>query len=237
MLPEYTIKYKTYVKTALVEALRGVFQNHKDKLIARTKVTLDYPREDAELPAVIVRFHERDIRNMGVGHEEHISVTKPDGTPDPASGVYRFAHSLYHADVEYAILALSSYDRDLVSDTIVQTVMMGRLEAYTNRFFERIYPDEREAQYPDSIWHYININSDLLNGSGETQAPVPWESEDDLIYETSYRTQAMGEFYSVPPELPKEYVSNVLLFPYIGGLEAIPKGESATNLWQPPFEE
>lgn len=238
-LEEHTIRYKTYIKTAIVQAFRGVFQHHKDELLARTKVTLDYPRADAELPTVIVRFYERDIQNMGVGHEEHIQVDGPDGKPlDPFGGVFTFRHYLYHADIEYAILALSSKDRDLIADTIVQTLAMGKLEAYTNRFFDRIYPNEREAKYPDSIWHFININTDKITGGNETQESTPWQSEDDLIYRTSYRTATMGEFYSVPPDLPKEYISKVLLFPYIGGLEEIPKGESGGDaLWEPSSEE
>lgn len=236
MLEQQTIRYKTYVKRALVEAFRGVFQNHKDDLLTRTNVILDYPRKEAEMPAVIVRFLERDIQNMGIGHEEHIKVDGPEGKPQ-SNSVYSFKHYLYHADLEYAILGLSSKDRDLVSNTIVQTLAMGQLEAYTNRFFDRIYPDERQAKYPDSIWHFININTDKITGGGESQEATPWQSEDDLIYKTSYRTACMGEFYSVPPSLPKDYVSKVLLFPYIGGLEEIPEGESGGNaLWEPPFE-
>lgn len=235
MLEERTVRYKTYIKTAMVQAFRGVFEHHKDELLGRTKVVLDYPRTDAEMPAVIVRFHGRDIQNMGVGHEEHIQVDGTDGQPiEPFGGVYAFRHYMYHADIEFAILGLSSKDRDLISDTVVQTLAMGKLEAYTNQFFERIYPNETEAKYPDSIWHFINVNTDLFYDGSETQEQTPWQSEDDLIYRTSCRVPVMGEFYSVPPDLPKEYVSNVLLFPYIGGLEDIPEGDSEGNaLWEP----
>lgn len=235
LLPQVTIKYKTYVKKAMVEAFRGVFSNHKDALLARTFVTLDYPRSNTELPCVIVRLHERDIRNMGVGHEEHIHLDGPNGEPE-GTGIYKFGHSLYHAEIEYEILALSSLDRDYISDTIVQTIMMGKLEGYTNAFFERIYPDERQEKYPDSIWHTITINSDIVTGGGESQAPTPWESEDDLLYKTSYRSEAMGEFYSVPPDLPKGYITDVLLLPYIAGLEEIPKSESGQVVWEPELE-
>lgn len=235
--PETTIRYKTYIKRSVVEAFKGVFEHHKDELLSGTNVTIEYPRTDAEYPTLLIRFFEKDIQNMGVGHQEHIHVDGPDGKPE-SEGIFTFKHYLYHADIEYAIYALSSLDRDLIADTVVQTLGMGTLEAYTNRFFERIYPDEQEAQYPDSIWHFININTDMISGFGETQTATPWQSEDDLIYSTSYRTSVMGEFYSVPPNIPKEYISKVLLFPYIGGLEEVPQGESGGDaLWEPPSGE
>jgi len=238
-LPQVTVKYKTYVKEALVEALSEVFQHHKDNALARTKVTIDFPRTDADYPTLLIRFNERDIQNMGIGHIEHIHEDGVTGEPtDPLGGVYAFKHYMYHADIEFAIHALSSYDRDLISDTIVQTLAMGDLEGYTNRFFERIYPDERSGKYPDSIWHFININTDTITGGRETQSATPWQSEDDLIYETSYRAATMGEFYSVPPDMPKEYVTKVLTYPYISGLEPLPEGENPDqSFWQPPLFE
>lgn len=234
-LPQQTVHYKTYVKEATVQAFREVFKHHPDSKLTSTKVTIDYPRTNAEIPTLLIRFYEQDIQNMGVGHQEHIAVDGPDGKPT-GEGVYNFKHYLYHGDIEYAILALTSYDRDLIADTVVQTLGMGTLTAYTNRFFDRIYPNEAEEKYPDSIWHSININTDRISGSGETQAATPWASEDDLMYQTSYRTAVMGEFYSVPPSLPKDYIRDVLLFPYIDGLEPIPEGESEGNaLWEPPL--
>jgi hypothetical protein len=33
-LPQRTVKYKTYIKTAVVEAFRAVFANHVDSFLA-----------------------------------------------------------------------------------------------------------------------------------------------------------------------------------------------------------
>lgn len=233
LMPQKTVHYKTYVKRAVVEALRGVFKNHPDELLSRTKVDIEYPKTNADYPTVLVRFFERDINNVGIGHVEHIQVDGPDGQPT-GQGVFPFKHYLYHADIEFAIKALSSLDRDLISDTIIQTLGMGTLEAYTNTFFERIYPEEASSHYPESIWHFININTDRITATPENAVPTPWGAEDELIYESGYRTNTMGEFYSVPPDMPSKYVSKVLLFPYIGGLEPIPDGDSGPGQdWQP----
>jgi hypothetical protein len=235
-LPQRTIKYKTYIKTAVVQAFRDVFKNHIDALLQSTRATIDFPRVNADFPTVLVRFYERDISNMGVGHIEHIEVDGADGE-SKETGHFAFKHYLYHADLEFAIFALTSKDRDLISDSVVQILGMGQLEEYTNRFFERIYPIEGQEKYPDSIWHYININTDQIKGFGETQEATPWASEDDLIYKTSYRTSVMGEFYSVPPDVPLAWVEKVGLYPYIGVLEEPPTVPGVNpEGWEPPLE-
>jgi hypothetical protein len=213
-LPEKTIKYKTYIKTALVEALRPVFENHVDEKLQETKVTIDFPKEQQQFPSVVVRFYENEIKNAGVGHEEVLQ--------DANGKAWKFKHYLYTGDVELTIYALSSLDRDLIADTIVQTIAMGDLSTYTNNFFNRIYPPDPEA-IPDSAGHFININSDRISGINETTNKVPWNSEDDLVYNMAYRVNVLGEFYSLPPEIPLDYVSQVFAYPYIGGIEPVPE--------------
>src|SRR4051812_31881558 len=123
MLPEQTIRYKTYVKTALVEALRSVFSNHPDSLLQRTKVSIDYPTSENKYPTVLVRFFEGKITNAGVGHVESLLR---EGT-----AIYdKYRHYLYHGDIEFAVYALSSKDRDLIADTLVQTIGMGDMATY-----------------------------------------------------------------------------------------------------------
>jgi hypothetical protein len=304
-LPEKTIKYKTYVKTALVEALQPVFANHTDQKLQNTRVTIDLPKDRQSFPSVIVRFYEQEIKNAGVGHEETLNTTRIQNlniinatsgtftltfnnqTTNPIDfdatatdiktalvalkGVneedvdielvadslytvtfnssytndvqlmsadstnligfktkvlitkkaYKFKHSIYNGDIEFVIYALSSLDRDLIADTIVQTIRYGDLTTYTNNFFSRIYPSDF-GQFPDSIGHYININSDKIQGLNEAETKVPWESEDDLIYNSSYRVNIFGEFYSLPPEVSYEYISKVILYPYIEGVDPVP---------------
>lgn len=235
-LPERTTRYKTYVKHALVEALKPVFEKHKDELQQHTRVTIDYPRKEAHYPTVVIRFFEREIKNAGVGHEEWIVGVEDDGSTLAPGEAYRFKHYFYSGDIEFAVHALSSLDRDLISDSLVQTIAFGNLEGYTNQFFNRIYPNEAHHQIPDSIWHYININADLLQGFGENQVPTPWMSEDDLVYLTSYRVRVFGEFYSVPPDAPAEFIEKVIQYPYIARVDPVPTGNPDDDApWLPPM--
>lgn len=215
-LPERTIHYKTFVKQSVVEALRAVFENHVDEMLRQTKVTIEFPKTLAAYPAVVVRFFERNISNAGVGHIERL----PDKSDPPQ--YYRYKHYFWSGDIELAVYALSSLDRDLITDTLVQTIAMGELEAYTNRFFLRVYADD--ITYPDAETNFININSDVIQGFGETQAQTPWSSEDDLIYQSSYRVGASGEFYSLPKG-PHGFVDEVTVYPYAKDIEEVPEGD------------
>lgn len=221
-LPEKTIKYKTYIKTALVESLKPVFNEHIDPKLRETKVVIDMPKERQSFPALVIRLYENEIFNAGVGHEEAIT--------DVNDKIWKFKHYFYKGNIEFMIYALSSLDRDLIADTIVQTIAMGDLADYTNNFFERIYPADSDA-FPDSIGHFININSDKIQGLNETSTPVPWGAENDLSYSTSYRVDIWGEFYSLPPNTSYEYVSKVFLYPYINGIDEKPTGLPNGSAW------
>lgn len=212
-LPEKTIKYKTYIKTALVESLKPVFNDHLDEKLKPTKVTIDLPKDRQMFPAVVVRFYEKEIKNSGVGHIEHFA--------DSNDQAWKFKHYFYNGDIEFAIYALSSLDRDLIADTLVQTISMGDLADYTNNFFARIYPENLDA-IPDSVGHYININADRIQGFGETQTATPWNAEDDFVYTTSYRVNVFGEFYSLPQDVPYDFVKEVFTYPYIEDIESPP---------------
>lgn len=208
LIPVETIRYKTYLKEALVEGLKPVFANHADPLFQETKVTIETPFDEARFPSIVVRFYERQIKNAGVGHFEFF----PD--PDAMGRYIKYKHLFYSGDVEFAIYALSSIERDLLSDSLVQILAMGDIEAYTNAFLQRIY----NSNDPAALDHMVNINTDVISGFGETQVPAPWQPEDVLVYQTAYRIGVFGEVYSRTPETDiTNYgiIEKVDVFPYM----------------------
>jgi hypothetical protein len=217
LIPVQTIRYKTYVKQALVEALQSVFTNHPDEILAKTKIGIDFPVTELNYPMIIVRFFGRNVYNAGVGHTETLEDPNHPGT------YQKFKHYLYKGDIEFAIYALSSYDRDLISDSLVQVIAMGDLESYSNRFFQRIYQYQfpKDAYTPNT--HYININTDQINDFGETQGLAPWQPEDVYVFQSSYRVSIFGEFYSLIPQ-SNSYglVEKVETYPYMGDTEPVP---------------
>ncbi|WP_028058423.1 hypothetical protein [Candidatus Solirubrobacter pratensis] len=236
-LPEKTVKYKTFLKSSVQDGLARVFANHPDDALRTTpvarqdgthgtegvKVTLEWPRDKDRYPCVVVRFFERDIQSVGVGHQEMIFVEDDDLIP------MRMLHNIFTGDLEFAIYALSNLDRDLMSDTVVQTLTMGTISDYTNNFFNAVYADQDNV--PDARWHFIDV-SKKVSGFGETQAPVPWQSEDEQLYIVQYRAPVTGEFYSVPPENRSgDYVRRVPIYPWIEDLETEPTGATDTGEW------
>jgi hypothetical protein len=208
------------VKAALVEGLQEVFENHPDDLLTRTRVTLDFPQTEADYPTIIVRFFEREIKNAGVGHVEWIASEDGD--------LSRHKHYLYNGDIEFAVYALSSLDRDLLSDSLVQIISMGNLEGYTNAFLDRIYEDSSVSNT-----HYVNLNTDQLQGFGENQTIAPWSPEDVLTYSTAYRVGINGEFYNLPPADVDDLVSDVDVYPYrnLDDPEPVPEGADDDAEW------
>jgi hypothetical protein len=234
LLPEQTVPYKTWIKTSLVEGLRQVFAQHPDIRIRTrdgvrdgkpiklgTKVSIDFPTSELHYPTIVVRFQERDISNIGVGHVEYILVDSDDVVKT------KFRHYLYHGMIEFAIYALSSLDRDLISDSLVQALAMPDMANYTEDFWQRIYfpvdegTTDAERTRSKGRWNYVNLNLDRITGSGENQTPQPWLSEDQLVYQTSYRTDIMGEFYSLPPvdQVAVGNVERVVIYTYDEGQE------------------
>lgn len=199
LLQQQTIKYSSYVKETLVYALRSVFASHPDAILRSTSVDVDFPLTRNDYPAIVVRFYERGLTNAGVAHIEHIEDAN-------ATGRYvKYKHYLYQGDIEFAIYGLSSVDRDLVGDALVQILTMGETEPYSNLLLDRVYdppsiPAENEGgAYDPSMDHMMNLNTDKLSGFGETQAIAPWMPEDVLVYQKSYRVEIHGEFYSRTP--------------------------------------
>lgn len=239
---QHTIRYKTYLKTALVEALGSAFAQHPDSILRDTKVRLDYSFEEVDYPTVIVRYFERDFQNAGVGHVEW--------TKDEDGVMYKFYRRLYHGDIEFAIYALSSLDRDLISDSLVQILAMPDLLAWTNLFALRLYDPVRWAELtgvPEAelqgahVYHFTTLNTDSISGFGEAQSPAPWSPEDVLLYTTTHRAPVFGEVLSFPPDTAWTTIQNIFIYPYLP-TDPVPTGVPDTALWTPdpgtpPIEE
>lgn len=222
MSPVYqqTVRYRTYIKETIVEALRDVFDDHPDPLLRNTKVTPELPTDRASFPAIIVRYYNRNLHNAGIGHHEWILAT-PEGYEPKL--YQKFKHFMYTGDVELKILALSSKDRDFLADAIVQTIGMGDSETYSRAFLERVYNADPEIQ-EGSKYHFINLKTDDFQELGDQEAPAAWMEEDLLVYSATFRIPIFGEFYSrlLTDQTSYGVVQQVDLYPWIPDIEPEP---------------
>lgn len=221
-MPDYqqTVRYRTYIKETMVEALRAVFQNHPDPLLSDTKITVELPTDESSYPAIIVRYYNRYLRNAGIGHHEWFLAT-PEGYEPKL--YQKFQHFMYAGDVEFKVLALSSKDRDFLADALVQTIGMSKSETYTQAFVNRVYDSDHEAE-PQSLYHFINLATDDFQELGDQEQNAPWMEEDLLVYSATFRVPIFGEFYSRLLTDTTSYgvVQKVEMYPWIPVVEPEP---------------
>jgi hypothetical protein len=230
--PQRTIAYKTYIKQALVEGLRSAIAAHPDTILSGTTVGIDFSFEEVDYPSIVVRYYPRDNQASGVGHVEQ--------RYDPVGGLwYKYRRRIYHGDIEFAIYALSSLDRDLISDSLTQILGMGDVTAWTWQFHKRIYdPADWSTEHNTTIgntylYNFLNLNTDIITELPEGQAPAPWQPEDVLLYQGGSRIPVMGEILSIPPDVGWTTIQSVVAYPYIAGLEPVPTGADDPAIWIP----
>lgn len=215
-VPQATLQYSTFIKRALVEALQAAFKAHPTHQVANTRVAIDFGHDRWKLPGVIIKFYERMLPNAGVGHVEWLP-SPADPNPASPTQFLKYYHRLYQGDVGFEIYGESSVDRDLVRDALVEVLAMNEAtdsvtpggSAFLNRFYLS------GANTPYGLWHYPVLLLDKITGYGEQTTVAPWQPEDVLIYQVSYRVPIFGEFYSLTP--PTQSSTGTL-----GGVEVYP---------------
>lgn len=202
-IPQTTVQYKTFVKRALVESIQDGFANNLDPTIQTAKVAIDFTEDDFTLPAIIIKFYESQIPNAGVGHFEWLPYPITADPTDPSTNFIEYQHRMYKGDIEFEIFGESSADRDIISDALVEMLSMNEVSTSGQQFTQRFYWDFQNTPY--GIWHYPTLNLDMITGMGEQTTLAPWNPEDQLVYQTSYRVPIFGEFYSYTPPQQTAY--------------------------------
>lgn len=217
---QQTIRYRTYIKETISEALRIVFTNHPDPLLRGVKIGPELPTDRASYPAIIVRYFNRRLRNAGIGHHEWFLAT-PEGYEPKL--YQKFKHFYYTGDIELKILAMSSKDRDFLADALVQTIGMADAETYTKAFINRVYNADPELE-EQSKYHFINLATDEFQELGDQEGPAPWMEEDLLVYSATFRVPIFGEFYSrlLTDQTSYGFVTAVEIYPWIPDIEPEP---------------
>lgn len=166
--------YRTKLKTGLVLALEEVFTpDYPVDKLRRIHVSIEYPVEQQDYPAIWVDFDEDLLENAGIDHRE---------TDEDGNLLLRWK---YEGHVSYTIASLTSLERDTIYDELIKVLAFGRSSEVLSPFREFIERNDFIA---------MNFNFDQIQVSGNAATPgTPWET-DEIIYESTVSMEVIGEF-------------------------------------------
>lgn len=230
--------YRRLVTTTIIEALRSVFDEsyNREPQFRNLKVTQKYPLVKVDYPALVVEYEDKLIANAGVGHEEWFD--------DPDGIIRKWHHRRFEGTLTFTIYALSTIDRDLFADALVEVLSFGRLDAQLTQFFTRVYGDKTQPFSWATLFNQLMLNIDEIDGGGNNASVAPWQPEDVLVYTTSYSIDVHGGFYNTLLSDTWPYLTAVNVDPYPQGdvsinqtFEPHPPVDPYPNLeWLSPFE-
>lgn len=186
--------FVTAVKTTIVEALNAGFQqlasapaNNSLDLVPNS-ITIDYPLEMVEWPAILVQFRPGKVQWSGL--QPDIYTPYPDGividgTTYPADNVTRTGY--FEGNIDLQIMAMHSEERDKLWDSVTNLILMNGISPASTAFYTSVLNNDLVGMtlQPDS---YTPLGDSITSGT-------PWSS-DDITYEASVRVSCIGDFYT-----------------------------------------
>lgn len=174
--------YLRVIKTTAVQAIQQSFTSRypePDPAGGAKKpfVSIEYPVEEAQYPAVWVDFETSELRTVGIAY------TQTDAQHN-AYARWRFAG---HAT--FTIVAMSSNEGDMIYDQLISMTAFAAQSEFPSVFRQTV----EAAPLVASVWSY-----DSVEARPSAAAPgTPWGTM-EVIYERGFALQVIGEFVTDP---------------------------------------
>lgn len=181
------IGYKIQIKRTVVDALRTYMSSSQSNTVNQTKVTVEYPQSAESYPALIVGYEQSQLYHTGLGHVEYI-----DGN--------LHTRWTFEGSVSMEILALTSLERDYISDHITN---LAAFRTYIGSTFEL------DVILNENIDLQMNLGL-LQPGPEQVMSGASWGLTDTRFYQCSYSFPVLGTFVSAP--LYYDWISRVNTF-------------------------
>lgn len=205
----------TPVKKLVIQALRATFTTlYPDTKLASMNIDLEYPYLAEHYPGIWVRFSPTKLQASGLdstqsGDGEIFSVWYCEGT------------------VSLTIIALTSLERDLIADGIIEAYAFAAQMPSVSPFYFTI-------QNSDLI--NMTLQSDILAPGGQTESVgTPWD-DDKIAYEDRYSFQVVGQVRSrVQPDVVFTVLSDVQTFSTLTNVSGAPDNsidDDGNGTWQ-----
>lgn len=186
------------LKRAFIVALREAFNGGTlDDANAWVHIDMEYPMEKVSYPAIWVRANFTKLNPSGVGHELLGEPTiENEGQPNEWKNWEPIREWMFEARITMTVLALSSLQRDRISDALVTMLSFSRPPE--NVLTDPTRDTKQFRQLITSLRDnpYISVtlqHGELLTG-GQSETPgVPWD-EKTLAYEDNISIDCRGEY-------------------------------------------
>lgn len=189
------INYKMEVKRAVVSAFQTVFNDQEtyfpgyksSELLTKSHITIEYPQRPEQYPSLIIGFQERVLKQAGIAHIDVISENTIK------------QKWYFEGLITVEIFALTSMDRDFISDSVVNMLSFGRV---MNMPFRQKIEAEANVELQVSLGSLEPVAEQTMSG-------VSWGLTDQRIYTVGYNFGCIGSFDS--ESLYQEYVSKIYI--------------------------
>ena len=205
--------YLRTIKTTAQNALQQAFlifypETDPDGGDQPVYISLEYPVDQAHIPAIWVEFEPTDLRTAGIAYTE----------TDADNNIFtrwRFAGS-----ASFTVAAMSSNERDMIYDQLVALVAFASQSDVASVFRQTV----QNANLIATTWSF-----DTIESRGEAAAPgTPWGT-DEVMYERGIALQVLGEFVTDPYTRQLVNLSDIQI---VMTPEGFPDGQSIINITQ-----
>lgn len=189
------------VKTVIISGLRTTFDsNYPDSQFRNIHISMEYPLLENQYPGIWVKFSFSKIQSTGVG----------SFFVDSNNNKYKRFY--FEGRAMLQVFAMTSLERDKISDSLIYMFAFGDLNPNNNRFKNSITTN-----------NYINmtINSDeLMPGGQQENIGAPWQ-EDAVVYNDSYSFDLIGQFASDINTGALATLDSITFTPYMSGVSGV----------------
>jgi len=185
--------FTTAVKTAIVEALDAGFSalssypSNNSLDLTPNSITIEYPLELVEWPAIFVQFRPSKIQWSGLNADLYTAASGGitiSGQNYP--GTVSSRNGYFEGSIDLQIMAMHSEERDRLYDSVTSLILMGAGSPASSAFRTSIVNNDLIG---------MTLLMDTFTPLGDSvSAGTPWSPE-ELTYEASVRINCIGDFY------------------------------------------
>lgn len=191
--------FLTASKTAVVEAMRAVYDAQYLGDISFKSIDIEYPDQEYKWPACLVQMRlDGPVQWTGI-NPNHQEV-------DPITGAFKDIRlGDFRGSFDFTVLALTSQERDRLWDGLVELFLMGDMRSDTDDFLETI--DTHDLIRMTAVRDQVQPVGDSI-GPG-----VPWNNT-LLAYEATLRVPVIGQFGADVFTRELYPISSITVWPY-----------------------